>query len=138
MRRSRLCAWGGAGRVLSDGVARATKWLSDKLSPAVLDAYEKARAAGIPVHFSQLVASKAAKTLASAASYLPFSGAGKAARKQQEAFMKTMMGGMPGWPTGSSGPEPEEGEKAEGRGGQGELDAIKKQLAELQAKLSKL
>ena len=50
----------------------------------------------------------------------------------------TMMGGMPGWPAGSNGPEPEEGEKAEGRGGQGELDAIKKQLAELQAKLSKL
>ena len=62
----------------------------------------------------------------------------EAMRKQQEAFMKSMMGGMPGWPAGSSGPEPEEGEKAEGRGGQGELDAIKKQLAELQAKLSKL
>lgn len=83
-------AWGGAGRVLSDGVARATKGLSDKLSPAVLDAYEKARAAGIPVHFSQLVDSKAAKTLASAASYLPFSGAGKAARKQQEAFNRAV------------------------------------------------
>ena len=62
----------------------------------------------------------------------------EAMRKSQEAFLKTMMGGMPGWPAGSSGPEPEEGEKAEGRGGQGELDAIKKQLAELQAKLSKL
>ena len=60
----------------------------------------------------------------------------EAMRKQQEAFMSSMMGGVPGWPAGSSGPEPEE--KGEGRGGEGELEAIRKQLAELQAKLSKL
>lgn len=52
---------------------------------------------------------------------------------QQEAFMKAMTGGAmgkPGW-TGAEGEgkEPEKGE---------DLDAIKRQLAELQEKLSKL
>ena len=51
---------------------------------------------------------------------------------QQEAFMKAMTGGLtPGW-TGGSAPEPEKEEDAE------DLATIKKQLAELQAKLSKL
>ncbi len=52
-----------------------------------------------------------------------------AMRKQQEAFMKTMMGGMPGW--SGSGPA-KEGEDGD------DLAQIKRQLAELQAKLSKL
>jgi polyhydroxyalkanoate synthesis repressor PhaR len=51
-----------------------------------------------------------------------------ALRKQQEAFLKTLMGGVPGW----SAPAPEE--KPEGD----DLAAIKRQLAELQAKLNKL
>ena len=60
----------------------------------------------------------------------------EALRKQQEAFMKTMMGGLPGW--SSTGPAPDdEGRTPEG-GTSDELAAIKKQLAELQAKLSKL
>lgn len=59
-----------------------------------------------------------------------------AMRKQQEAFMKTMMGGLPGW--GGTGPAREdEGAAPEAASGD-ELAAIKKQLAELQAKLSKL
>jgi len=55
-----------------------------------------------------------------------------ALRKQQEAFLKTMMGGVPGW--SSSGPAREE----EGEGKPDDIADIKKQLAELQAKLSKL
>ncbi|MCL4068648.1 polyhydroxyalkanoate synthesis repressor PhaR [Pseudomonas sp. GX19020] len=56
-----------------------------------------------------------------------------ALRKQQEAFLKTVMNGMPGWPGATSAPEAEpEGEKGE------DLADIRKQLAELQAKLSKL
>lgn len=54
-----------------------------------------------------------------------------AMRAQQEAFLKAMTGGMPGMtspPTGNAGGK-EENE---------DLDAIKKQLAELQDKLSKL
>lgn len=54
-----------------------------------------------------------------------------ALRKQQEAFLKTMMGGMPGW--SGSGPAKEE-EPASSD----DIADIKKQLAELQKKLSKL
>ena len=46
--------------------------------------------AGVPVHAAQASQSKAVKNLASAASYLPLSGAGKAARNQQEAFNRAV------------------------------------------------
>lgn len=56
-----------------------------------------------------------------------------AMRKQQEAFMKTMMmGGLPGW--GGTTPERDEDKPAS----TDELSEIKKQLADLQSKLSKL
>ncbi len=55
-----------------------------------------------------------------------------ALRKQQEAFLKSMMGGMPGW--GSSGPAPDDDAPAKGD----DIAEIKRQLAELQSKLSKL
>ncbi|MEM6897720.1 MAG: polyhydroxyalkanoate synthesis repressor PhaR [Pseudomonadota bacterium] len=51
-----------------------------------------------------------------------------AMKAQQEAFIKAMTGGMSGW----SAPAPEPAEDEE------DLEAIKKQLAELQAKLAKL
>ena len=57
----------------------------------------------------------------------------EAIRKQQEAFLKTVMAGMPGW--GGSGPAREE--EAPAPSGD-DLADIKKQLAELQKKLSKL
>ncbi|MFT4151373.1 MAG: polyhydroxyalkanoate synthesis repressor PhaR [Paracoccaceae bacterium] len=57
-----------------------------------------------------------------------------ALRKQQEAFMKSMMGGWP-MPGASSGPAREEDEAA---AGPDDIAQIKKQLAELQKKLSKL
>ncbi|MBF9035538.1 polyhydroxyalkanoate synthesis repressor PhaR [Rhodobacterales bacterium HKCCE2091] len=54
----------------------------------------------------------------------------EAMRAQQEAFMKAMTGGLSSnW----SGPSPEDAESAED-----ELGQIKKQLADLQAKLSKM
>jgi polyhydroxyalkanoate synthesis repressor PhaR len=56
-----------------------------------------------------------------------------AMRKQQEAFMKTMLGKMPGW--GASGPGPEAPDAPHSSD---EIAAIKKQLEELQKKLSKL
>jgi polyhydroxyalkanoate synthesis repressor PhaR len=56
----------------------------------------------------------------------------EAMRKQQEAFLKSMMGGMPGW--GGSGPAPEADSPAKAD----DLAEIKKQLAELQSKLNKL
>ena len=56
----------------------------------------------------------------------------EAMKAQQEAFMKAMTSGMGNWGTTA----PDGGEKAEDEGE--DLDAIKKQLAELQDKLSKL
>jgi polyhydroxyalkanoate synthesis repressor PhaR len=56
----------------------------------------------------------------------------EAMRKQQEAFLKTVMGGMPGW--GGSGPAKEE----EAQAAPDDIAEIKRQLAELQKKLSKL
>ena len=58
-------------------------------------------------------------------------------RKQQEVFMKTFMGGLPGW--GPAGGEAgKETDAADTTGGSAELAQIKRQLAELQKKLSKL
>lgn len=79
-----------AGQGVANAAMRLGKGAADKLSPAVLAAYQRAQQAGIPVHFSQLTGSKAAKTLASAISYLPFSGSGKAAAAQQEAFNRAV------------------------------------------------
>ncbi len=56
-----------------------------------------------------------------------------AIRKQQEAFLKTVMGGMPGW--NGSGPAREDDAAATAPD---DIAEIKKQLAELQKKLSKL
>lgn len=57
----------------------------------------------------------------------------EAMRKQQEAFLKSMMGGAPAW--GAKKPEPQAGsDQSEAA----ELAEIKAQLAELQKKLSKL
>lgn len=56
----------------------------------------------------------------------------EAMRKQQEAFLKSVMGGMPGW--AGSGPAREEDAPAS----PDDIADIKKQLAELQKKLSKL
>ncbi|MEL6549134.1 MAG: polyhydroxyalkanoate synthesis repressor PhaR [Pseudomonadota bacterium] len=53
----------------------------------------------------------------------------EAMKAQQEAFMKAMTGGVSGWSAPASDGDDETGE---------DLDAIKKQLAELQNKLAKL
>ncbi|MEM0946061.1 MAG: polyhydroxyalkanoate synthesis repressor PhaR [Pseudomonadota bacterium] len=54
-----------------------------------------------------------------------------AMRAQQEAFLKAMTGGMSGWSAPASDADDDED-------GKGDLDAIRKQLAELQAQLAKL
>ncbi len=56
----------------------------------------------------------------------------EALRKQQEAFLKTMMVGMPGW--SGSGPAKDD----EAPASADDIADIKRQLAELQKKLSKL
>jgi len=55
----------------------------------------------------------------------------EAMRQQQEAFMKTMMGGLPAWGAAPAKAEPQPGSAEE-------LAEIKRQFAELQKKLSKL
>ena len=56
----------------------------------------------------------------------------EAMRKSQEAFLKSVMGGVPGWGPAASTGSATDDEKPE------DLAEIKRQLAELQAKLSKL
>ena len=56
----------------------------------------------------------------------------EAMRKQQEAFMKTMMGGIPGWPATTAPKAEAVAESTE------DIAEIKRQFAELQKKLSKL
>lgn len=57
----------------------------------------------------------------------------EAMQRQQEAFLKTLMGG---WPAGTSGPAPEAAEGEDDK--DAELRQIKQQLADLQSKLSRL
>jgi polyhydroxyalkanoate synthesis repressor PhaR len=57
-----------------------------------------------------------------------------AMRKSQEAFLKTMMSGMPGWAGSGPAPETQEREPPAPE----DLAEIRRQLAELQSKLSKL
>jgi polyhydroxyalkanoate synthesis repressor PhaR len=61
-------------------------------------------------------------------------------RKQQEAFMKTMMVGVPGWGEGQGGAKPTGAKdaKQDSSDAAAELAEIKKQFAALQDKLSKL
>ncbi|WP_022702940.1 polyhydroxyalkanoate synthesis repressor PhaR [Pseudorhodobacter ferrugineus] len=63
-----------------------------------------------------------------------------AMRKQQEMFLKSIMGGVPGWP-GPAGADKQNEAPAQAKetaAEQNELNEIKAQLAELQKKLSKL
>jgi polyhydroxyalkanoate synthesis repressor PhaR len=59
-----------------------------------------------------------------------------AMRKQQEAFLKSMMGGIPGW--GKSGAEDTNSTPESDAKEADELAKIKAQLAELQSKLSRM
>ena len=62
----------------------------------------------------------------------------KAMQESQAAFFKAMTGGMSGgWAGGTTAPEPE-GPKAGEDASREELDAIRKQLAEMQAMLSRM
>lgn len=60
----------------------------------------------------------------------------QAMQAQQEAFMKAMSGGLSGW--GTTGAEPKQEDTPKADESAEDLDEIKKQLAELQSKLSKL
>ena len=61
----------------------------------------------------------------------------EAMQRQQQAFLRSMMAGW-GLPAGSSGPAPEASDSAHETSARSELAAMKRQLAELQDKLSKM
>jgi len=79
---------GGAllGNALSASAAKAVK----AVNPLRKELMAVADRAGIPLHLSQMSQSTLAKTMASTAKYLPFSGANKAANAQQGAFNKAI------------------------------------------------
>lgn len=83
---------GGGGQLLGEGLgalasrARAAA-AADPTRQSML---QLAKDKGIPLHISQVSESKPMKALAAAAEYLPFSGAGKAGAKQQEAFNRAI------------------------------------------------
>lgn len=83
-------AWGAGGQLLASGAGRVVRGTAGYASRPVRDAYNAARAAGIPLHFSQLTNSKPVKTAASMLGYLPFSGAGAANARQQSSFMRAL------------------------------------------------
>jgi polyhydroxyalkanoate synthesis repressor PhaR len=60
-----------------------------------------------------------------------------AMRAQQAAFLKAMTGQMPGMPSAPAGQEGEADSRAEGEDSE-DLDAIRKELAELRDRLSKM
>lgn len=79
-------AYGVAGQGVASGLAKAAGTAKQALTEPVRRSIESARAAGIPLNVSQVTNSRFAKTVQSVLSELPFTGAGKAGLKQQEAF----------------------------------------------------
>jgi hypothetical protein len=92
--RAANTALGGALGAGGEGVSALGGKLASSAKAAIPDAVQEsidlARRAGIPLHLSQVTNSKALKTVSSALNYLPFSGAGKAGRLQQEGFNRAV------------------------------------------------
>lgn len=74
------------GQGLASGLGRVASSAANRLGEPVRQSIELARRAGIPLHVSQVTDSLPIKAAAAAAKWLPFSGAGGAAAKQQQAF----------------------------------------------------
>lgn len=79
-------AWGVGGQAMASGGSVLASRAADKLSPVVRESIDLALRAGIPLNVSQVTDSPVIKAMQSATKYLPFSGAAKSARQQQEAF----------------------------------------------------
>ena len=84
-------ALGGlAGRALVGGARRALGTMAREADPVLRESIDVAQREGIPLHISQVSDSIPVKTAASMAKYLPFSGAGAAARNQQNAWNRAL------------------------------------------------
>lgn len=83
-------ALGVGGQAVSAGASGLAKGAASAISPIKQAAMDVAQKYGIPLHLSQVTDSKALKTLASAAKYLPFAGNKAAADAQQGAFNRAL------------------------------------------------
>jgi len=83
-------ALGGAGGAVGEGLGALAGRARAAIDPTRSRLIDLAKQQGIPLHISQISESVPMKTLASAARYLPFSGAGQAANRQQEAFNRAV------------------------------------------------
>lgn len=83
-------ALGPVGEVAGAAVGALGRRAAASVDPIRQRAIEFAREQNIPLHLSQVSESLPAKTMASVAQYLPFSGAGKAASQQQSAFNRAV------------------------------------------------
>lgn len=83
-------ALGPVGEVAGAAVGALGRRAAASVDPIRQRAIEFAREQNIPLHLSQVSESLPAKTMASVAQYLPFSGAGKAANQQQSAFNRAV------------------------------------------------
>lgn len=83
-------ALGAAGQGVATGLARGAAAAKEAVNPVVQRSIEAARAAGIPLHMSQVTDSRFLKGLGAVLNNLPFTGAAKANRAQQEAFNRAV------------------------------------------------
>lgn len=77
---------GAVGEGVSSGASKIAAGFRPQINPNTASLADRAAQFGIPLHASQLVDSRSAKTAASALNALPLSGGTKAAAAQQAAF----------------------------------------------------
>jgi len=83
-------AAGGLGQAFGDVVGAMGRRAATAIDPIKRTAIETAQRFNIPLHAAQVSDSVPAKTIASMGKYLPFSGAHKAAARQQEALNRAI------------------------------------------------
>lgn len=92
--RATNAAVGGGLGVLGQGIASgagvAANRAVESLSPVVRQSIASARAAGIPLNVAQVTNSAPIRAAQAVTKYLPFSGASKSAKAQQEAFNRAV------------------------------------------------
>lgn len=83
-------AAGAAGQGLASFASRGAASAKDALAGPMRDSINAARAAGIPLHLSQVTNSTPLKYLSSVAGRLPFAGGGAAAARQASGFNRAV------------------------------------------------
>lgn len=83
-------AFGAGGQLTGQGLGVLGRNAANAVTPEVRQMAQRAQDLGIPLHASQVSQSLPVKVAASAGKYLPFSGYGKAASRQQEAVNRAV------------------------------------------------